>query len=114
MASVTVDNNFIGWKHAATLRWPETGRRLRMTAQPPLSYLVVYTPPTLSMYVRIASIASASCGATPAWSEWKLKTRCRRSSSKNDANFESKRLKPPLRIIREIGRHRRAAWNAPL
>jgi aldose 1-epimerase len=46
MASATLDNNFIGWKHVATLRWPETGRRLRMTAQPPLSYLVVYTPPT--------------------------------------------------------------------
>lgn len=46
MASATLDNNFIGWKHIATMRWPETGRRLRMTAQPPLSYLVVYTPPS--------------------------------------------------------------------
>ncbi|MEO8156353.1 MAG: aldose 1-epimerase [Betaproteobacteria bacterium] len=46
MASVKLDNNFIGWKHAATLRWPETGRRLRMTAQTPLSYLVVFTPPS--------------------------------------------------------------------
>jgi aldose 1-epimerase len=46
MAAVTMDNNFIGWKRVATLRWPETGRRLRMTAQPPLSYLVVYTPPS--------------------------------------------------------------------
>jgi len=46
MGTVTLDNNFIGWKHVATLRWPETGRRLRMTAQPPLSYLVVYTPPS--------------------------------------------------------------------
>jgi aldose 1-epimerase len=46
MASATLDNNFIGWKHMATMRWPETGRRLRMTAQPPLSYLVVYTPPS--------------------------------------------------------------------
>ncbi len=46
MASVKLDNNFIGWKHTATLRWPETGRRLRMTAQSPLSYLVVFTPPS--------------------------------------------------------------------
>jgi aldose 1-epimerase len=46
MSSVTLDNNFVGWKHIATLRWPETGRRLRMTAQPPLSYFVVYTPPS--------------------------------------------------------------------
>ena len=46
MAAVSLDNNFIGWKRVATLRWPETGRRLRMTAQPPLSYLVVYTPPS--------------------------------------------------------------------
>src|SRR5258706_8028646 len=46
MASITLDNNFIGWKHVATMRWPETGHRLRMTAQSPLSFLVVYTPPT--------------------------------------------------------------------
>jgi len=46
MASVTLDNNFIGWKHVATMRWPETGRRLRMTAQAPLSCLVVFTPPS--------------------------------------------------------------------
>ena len=46
MASATLDNNFIGWKHEATMRWPETGRRLRMTAQAPLSYLVVFTPPS--------------------------------------------------------------------
>ena len=46
IGSATLDNNFIGWKQVATLRWPETGRRLRMTAQPPLSYLVVYTPPS--------------------------------------------------------------------
>jgi aldose 1-epimerase len=46
MASVTLDNNFIGWKHVATMRWPETRRRLRMTAESPLSYLVVFTPPS--------------------------------------------------------------------
>ncbi len=46
MASVTLDNNFIGWKHVTTMRWPETGRRLRMTAQAPLSCLVVFTPPS--------------------------------------------------------------------
>ena len=46
MASITLDNNFIGWKHEATIRWPETGRRLRMTAESPFSYLVVFTPPS--------------------------------------------------------------------
>ena len=46
LASVVLDNSFIGWKHVATLRWPETKRRLRMTAQAPLSYVVVYTPPS--------------------------------------------------------------------
>ena len=46
IASVTLDNNFIGWKHVARLRWPETGRRLRITAEAPLSYLVVFTPPS--------------------------------------------------------------------
>ncbi len=44
--SVQVDNNFIGWKHVATIRWPETGRRLRMSAPAPLSYLVVFRPPS--------------------------------------------------------------------
>ena len=46
IASVTLDNNFIGWKHVATMRWPETGRRLRMSAESPLSHLVVFTPPS--------------------------------------------------------------------
>ncbi len=46
IASVSLDNSFIGWKRVATIRWPETGRRLRMTAEPPLSYLVIFTPPS--------------------------------------------------------------------
>ena len=46
VASVTLDNVFIGWKHVARIRWPETGRRLRMSAEPPLSFLVVFTPPS--------------------------------------------------------------------
>jgi aldose 1-epimerase len=46
LQTATLDNNFTGWRHSATLRWPETGRRLRMTAESPLSYLVIYTPPT--------------------------------------------------------------------
>ncbi|MES3021444.1 MAG: aldose 1-epimerase [Pseudomonadota bacterium] len=37
-----LDNNFIGWKRQATVSWP--GRTLRMVAQAPLDYLVLYTP----------------------------------------------------------------------
>ncbi|HZP94280.1 MAG TPA: aldose 1-epimerase [Burkholderiales bacterium] len=39
-----VDNNFTGWQGEATVRWPETGHRLRLRAEPPLSYFVLYTP----------------------------------------------------------------------
>ena len=39
-----VDNNFTGWQGEATVRWPESGHRLRLRAEPPLSYFVVYAP----------------------------------------------------------------------
>lgn len=37
-----LDNNFIGWKHEASITWP--GRSLRVVAQAPLDFLVLYTP----------------------------------------------------------------------
>jgi aldose 1-epimerase len=43
--AVTLDNCFVGWSRQATIDWPELGARLVMRADPPLDYLVVYTPP---------------------------------------------------------------------
>ena len=43
--AVSLDNCFVGWRHRATIEWPASGRRLVMTAEPPLDFLVVYTPP---------------------------------------------------------------------
>ncbi len=37
-----MDNNFIGWNHEATVTWPD--RSVRMVAQAPLDFLVLYTP----------------------------------------------------------------------
>jgi len=38
------DNCFVGWSRRATIEWPERGARLVMRAEPPLDYLVVFTP----------------------------------------------------------------------
>ena len=38
------DNCFAGWSRRAVIEWPELGTRLTMTAEPPLDFLVVYTP----------------------------------------------------------------------
>jgi aldose 1-epimerase len=38
------DNCFVGWGRRATIEWPELGARLVMRAEPPLDYLVVFTP----------------------------------------------------------------------
>jgi len=38
------DNCFVGWSRRATIDWPELGARLVMRAEPPLDYLVVFTP----------------------------------------------------------------------
>ena len=38
------DNCFVGWGRRATIHWPELGARLVLQAQPPLDYLVVFTP----------------------------------------------------------------------
>jgi aldose 1-epimerase len=39
-----LDNCFVGWSRQAVIHWPELGARLVMRAEPPLDYLVVYTP----------------------------------------------------------------------
>jgi len=38
------DNAFTGWRRKATIRWPETGAALVLDADPPLDFLVLYTP----------------------------------------------------------------------
>jgi aldose 1-epimerase len=38
-------NGFAGWSGTAEVVWPERGAHLRIEAGPPLSHLVVYTPP---------------------------------------------------------------------
>jgi len=43
--AVALDNCFAGWRRRATIDWPERGARVVMTAEPPLDYLVVFTPP---------------------------------------------------------------------
>ena len=39
-----LDNCFVGWSRRAVIEWPEGGARLSMTAEPPLDYLVIFTP----------------------------------------------------------------------
>ena len=39
-----LDNCFVGWSRRAAIDWPELGARLVMRAEPPLDYLVVFTP----------------------------------------------------------------------
>ena len=43
--AVAMDNCFLGWDHRAVIAWPEWQARLTMTADSPLDFLVVYTPP---------------------------------------------------------------------
>jgi aldose 1-epimerase len=43
--TVALDNCFVGWRRRATIERPEDGVRLVMTAEAPLDFLVVYTPP---------------------------------------------------------------------
>lgn len=42
---VSLDNPFADWDGHAVVAWPERRARLRIAAGPPLSWLVVYTPP---------------------------------------------------------------------
>ena len=65
------------------------------------------TPAIESMYVITAYNASASYGATPAYNDWNPNTRCRRSSSKNEATRRPRRPKPPSRSKRLPARQRR-------
>jgi aldose 1-epimerase len=40
-----IDHVFAGWDRRAVIEWPEWQARLTMTAEAPLDFLVVYTPP---------------------------------------------------------------------
>lgn len=48
LADLVLDNNFVGWEHAARIDWPGDGlgpaRHLVMQAQPGLDYFVIYSP----------------------------------------------------------------------
>jgi aldose 1-epimerase len=44
VAATVLDNAFTGWRREATIEWPEHRARLRIEADPPLDFLVVYTP----------------------------------------------------------------------
>jgi aldose 1-epimerase len=43
--AVAMDNCFSGWDRRAVIEWPERKARLTITAESPLDFLVVYTPP---------------------------------------------------------------------
>jgi len=43
--AVALDNCFVGWRRRAVIERAEDGVRLAMTAEAPLDFLVVYTPP---------------------------------------------------------------------
>lgn len=43
--AVAMDNCFAGWDGRAVVEWPEWNARLTLTADPPLQFLVVFTPP---------------------------------------------------------------------
>lgn len=43
--AVALDNCCVGWGHRVAIDWPEDGAHLTMTAEPPLDYVVVFTPP---------------------------------------------------------------------
>lgn len=42
---VALDNVFTGWSGHALVRWPERDAALALEADPPLAFLVVYSPP---------------------------------------------------------------------
>jgi aldose 1-epimerase len=48
--SVPLDNCFTGWSRRAVIDWPELDARLVMTAEPPLDFLTVFTPPDLPFF----------------------------------------------------------------
>lgn len=45
VAQLHLDHGFFGWDGVAEVVWPGTGLRLRLTAEEPLSFLILYTPP---------------------------------------------------------------------
>lgn len=44
LAQLDLDNNFVGWQHEARIEWPDAGRVLRLVAESPLDFFVLYCP----------------------------------------------------------------------
>ncbi len=50
LSAVELDNVFTGWTGRAEITWPEWDARLQIAADPPLAFLVVYSPPTEDLF----------------------------------------------------------------
>lgn len=54
LARMELDTHFTGWQRSALIEWPADqdgpARRLTLTAQSPLDYLVVYSPPGVDYF----------------------------------------------------------------
>lgn len=44
LEALDLDNNFIGWNHRFTVRWPGRPRQAVLRAEPPLDFFVLYCP----------------------------------------------------------------------
>ncbi|WP_244830850.1 aldose 1-epimerase [Caballeronia sp. TF1N1] len=55
-----LDNHFTGWKHTATIDWPNEGRSVTLNADAPLDFMVIYAPavfPSLLCVEPVSNVA---------------------------------------------------------
>lgn len=45
-----MDNSFLNWSHHARIDWPDQGRSLVISANAPLDFLVLYSPPDVDWF----------------------------------------------------------------
>jgi aldose 1-epimerase len=55
-----LDNHFVGWRHAATIAWPDEHRSIRLNAASPFDFMVIYAPaafPSLLCVEPVSNVA---------------------------------------------------------
>jgi aldose 1-epimerase len=55
-----LDNHFVGWKHHATISWPDEARAVTLHADAPFDFMVIYAPANLPALLCVEPVSNVA------------------------------------------------------
>jgi aldose 1-epimerase len=55
-----LDNHFVGWKHSATIAWPDEDRAVTLKAAAPFDFMVIYAPATFPTLLCVEPVSNVA------------------------------------------------------